>query len=281
MPARPEQKISFCRAADGVRLAYATVGQGPFLVKTGGFLGHLELDWKNWGHIWATLANDRTLLRYDARGNGLSDWDAGEISLDAWVRDLETVVDAAGIDRFPLVGFSQGCAVSVAYAARHPDRVSHLILYGGFALGVLKRAISRNARDRLLALRTLMRTEWDTDNPSFRQMMTAQFMPEASKEQVEAFNELLRNVCTPDCAIRYYGATDQMDVRDLLAKISVPTLVMHAREDGVQPVEEGRKLAAGIPGARFVTFPGKNHIFTEDEPAAARFNEEIELFLRG
>jgi pimeloyl-ACP methyl ester carboxylesterase len=137
-----QQEINYCRAHDGVRLAYATAGSGPPLVKSANWMNHLEYDWESpvWRHVVCGLAKDHTLIRYDARGNGMSDWDVGEVSLDAWVSDLETVVDVVGIERFPLLGISQGCAVSIAYAARHPERVSHLVLYGGFASGRRKRS---------------------------------------------------------------------------------------------------------------------------------------------
>jgi class 3 adenylate cyclase len=154
------QEIAYCRARDGVRLAYAKAGQGPPLVKAPNWLNHLEYDWQSpvWRHILRGLAADRTLIRYDARGSGLSDWEVGELSLDAWVSDLETVVATIGIKPFPLLGISQGCAISIAYAVRHPERVSHLVLYGGFALGAGKR--SPAAREKLKAMATLMGLEW-------------------------------------------------------------------------------------------------------------------------
>src|SRR5205085_8443802 len=151
-PANFHQEIRYCRARDGVRLAYAIVGKGPPFVKTANWLNHLEHDWRSplWRHILRGLASEYTLIRADARGNGLSDWEVEEISLDLWVSDLETLVEQVGLRRFPLLGVSQGCAISIAYAARHPDRVSHLVLYGGFALGANKR--SQAAREKLKAM---------------------------------------------------------------------------------------------------------------------------------
>ena len=179
-----KQEIRYCKAPDGVRLAYATVGKGPPMLRSAHWLGHLEYDWELpiARHFLLGLAKNHTLIRYDARGNGLSDWDVGEISLDAWVSDMETVADAAGLDRFPLLGVSQGCAVSIAYAVRHPERVSHLILYGGFAVGTNKRPnVTAADRERFAAMQTLVRQGWGADNPAFRQIFTSLMMPAATK----------------------------------------------------------------------------------------------------
>lgn len=274
-----QQEISFCRTPDGVRLAWAKVGQGPPLVKAANWMNHLEYDWESpvWHYLFEALASDYTLIRYDARGNGLSDWEVEDISLDAWVSDLETVVDAADIARFPLLGMSQGCAISIAYAVRHPDRVSHLILYGGYALGGLKRSPAEKQKREAMA--TLMRLGWGTDDPTFRQLFTSQFIPEGTKEQFDYFNELQRRTTSPEGAVRYFRTVGAIDVRHLLPRVTVPTLVMHVRGDRVQPIEVGREIAAGIPGARFVSLPGQNHMFLQHEPAADRFFEEVALFL--
>ena len=191
------QEIKYCRAPDGVRLAYAIAGSGPTLVKTANWMNHLEYDWESpvWRHVFRGLAREHTLIRYDARGNGMSDWDVDELSVDAWVSDLETVVDAAGVARFPLLGISQGCAVSVAYAVRHPERVSHLVLYGGFALGGKKRAPAE--REKRNAMMTLMRLGWGADSPVFRQMFTGLFIPGGTHEQADFFNELQRRTTSP------------------------------------------------------------------------------------
>ena len=282
-PERSEaaQTIKYCRAPDGVRLAYAISGSGPFLVKTGNWMNHLEYDWESpiWRHVFRGLSYDHTLVRYDARGNGMSDWDVDTLSLDAWVTDLETVVDAAGVERFPLLGISQGGAVAIAYAVRRPERVSHLILYGAFALGGMKRAPAEKKMRE--AMSTLMRFGWGADNPSFRQMFTARFIPEGTHEQADHFNELQRKTTSSECAARYFDVANNIDITNLLSKVQTPTLVMHVRDDLIVPFEAGRQLAAGIPGARFVALPGRNHLFLEDEPASARFFEEVSLFLRG
>jgi pimeloyl-ACP methyl ester carboxylesterase len=273
------QEIRYCRAPDGVRLAYAIVGKGPLLVKTANWFNHLEYDWKSpiWRYILGGLASDHTLIRYDTRGSGMSDWEVEELSLDAWVRDLETVVDAIGIDRFPLLGISQGCAISIAYAVKHPNRVSHLVLYGGFALGGGKR--SPDAREKQKAMATLMRLEWGADNPTIRQMFTTQFWPDCSKELADSINEHQRLTTSSECAARYLETVAEIDVTELLPKVTVPTLVMHRRGDLRQPIEEGRRMASGIRGARFIALEGRNHVPLEGEAAAHRWLEEIRLFL--
>jgi class 3 adenylate cyclase/pimeloyl-ACP methyl ester carboxylesterase len=281
-PGKTELKVEYCRAPDGVRLAYALAGQGPPLVKTANWMNHVELDWSSSiiRHLFLALARDFTLLRYDARGNGLSDWDVGDLSLDTWVTDLETVVDAAGLDRFPLFAMSQGCAISVAFAVRHPQRVSHLILYGGFARGAYKRATNELELQKAKALGTLIRTGWGDDSPVFRQLFSSLFMPGGTKEQLEKFAERQRVTTSPECAYRYFETTRNLDVTDLLPKVTVPTLVMHARGDQVQPFEAGRELAAGIPGARFVALQGQNHFLLENDPVSERVIEEIRLFVK-
>jgi class 3 adenylate cyclase/pimeloyl-ACP methyl ester carboxylesterase len=273
------QEIHYCRAPDGVRLAYAISGQGPPLVKTANWLNHLEYDWQNpiWHHFLTGLSKDRTLIRYDARGNGLSDWDVAEISFEAWVSDLETVIEAANLKQFPLLGISQGCAISIAYAARHPERVSRLILLGGFALGASKRSPQEAAKRKALA--TLMRLEWGANNPAIRQLFAAALMPDATKEQADTFNELQRRTTSAECAARYFETTAEFDVTGLLPQVRAPTLVMHARGDAQIPMEVGRQLAAGIPGAKFVALQGNNHILLEQDQATERFFEEIKLFL--
>lgn len=265
-----------------MRLAYSIVGRGPPLVKSANWLNHLELDWELplYRHLLLRLAKANTLIRYDARGNGLSDWDANEISLEAWVSDLEAVVDAAGLSRFPLFGFSQGCAVSIAYAVRHPERVSRLILLGGFATGRLKRSTTTDAdRDRYKATATLMRLGWAADDPTFRQLLTSQLAPTATTEQSQAFNELQRKCTSPDCAVRYYETVSNFDIRALLPKVSVPTLILHARDDLMVPIDESRQLAANIAGAKFVSLPGKNHLLLENDPGMPQFFEEVSVFL--
>ncbi|MGH7366561.1 MAG: alpha/beta fold hydrolase [Candidatus Rokuibacteriota bacterium] len=278
-----KQEIHFCTAPDGVQLAYSMVGQGPPLMKTGNWMTHLEFDLESpiWRHLYRELARDHTLIRYDSRGNGLSDRTVEDISFDALVRDLETVVEAARVERFALFGISQGCAISIAYAARHPERVSHLVLYGGFALGWNRRARSAAEKEEDAAMLTLMRVGWGKENPAFRQLFTSQFIPGGTKEQADWFNELQRTTVSGEMAARISTAGGETDVTALLPQVSVPTLVLHARDDARVPFEAGRRMAAGIPGARFVALPGRNHLFLETEPAFSQFLEQTRAFLAG
>jgi len=276
-----KQEIRFCTAPDGVQLAYSMVGQGPPLMKTGNWMTHLEFDLESpiWRHLYRELAKDHTLVRYDARGNGLSDRTVDTISFDAFVSDLEAVVDAMGIPRFALLGISQGCAISIAYAVRYPERVSHLILYGGFAVGSNRLARSAAQKEEDDALLTLTRLGWGKENPAFRQLFTSQFMPGGTQEQADWFNELQRTTVSAEVAARIVEANADTDVTALLPRVKVPTLVLHARGDARVPFESGRRMAAGIPGARFVTLPGRNHLFLESEPAFGQFLEHTRTFL--
>jgi DNA-binding winged helix-turn-helix (wHTH) protein/pimeloyl-ACP methyl ester carboxylesterase len=280
-PAPLQQEIHFCTASDGVRIAYAEVGQGPPLIKTANWLNHLEYDWESpiWSPLLHELAATNRFIRYDARGNGLSDWDVDDISFEAFVHDLETLVDAIGIERFPLFGISQGCAVSIAYAVRHPHRVSHLVLYGGYSRGRRKRGSQREI-DQGDAVITLMREGWGQESPEFRMIFTSRFLPGGTAEQMQWYNDLQRKTTSPENAIRTRLAMDNIDVSDLLAQVRVPTLVLHCRDDAAAPFEEGRRMAAGIPGARFVALEGRNHVILNTDPAWRRFIEEITGFLQ-
>ncbi|MDP6572332.1 MAG: alpha/beta fold hydrolase [Rhodospirillales bacterium] len=278
--AAPQQEIRFCTAADGVGIAYATVGQGPPLVKAPNWMNHLEYDWQSpvWRHVFAGLAKDNLLVRHDQRGTGLSDWEVEDVSFEAFVRDLETVVDAAGFERFALLGISQGCSVAIDYAVRHPDRVTHLVFYGGYMRGRLKRGSPTNVEQEE-ALTTLLRVGWGQDNPAFRQIFTTQFIPDGTPKQIQWFNDLMRMTVSPENAVRLRHTMNEIDVGRLAAEVAVPTLVLHARDDAVVPFEEGRRMAATIPGARFVALEGRNHLILEDEPAWPRFLEEVRGFL--
>ena len=270
----------FCTASDGVRIAYAAVGKGPPLVKAANWLNHLEYDWQSpiWSHLLRAIAARYRLIRYDERGNGLSDWDVGDISFEAFVRDLESVVDANGLKRFPLLGISQGCAVSIAYAVRHPERVSQLVLYGGYARGRCRRG-QQGEVEQADALLTLMRQGWGQENPAFRQIFTSLFIPDATPEQAHWFNDLQRMTTSPENAVRIRRTLDEIDVVGLLPDVRVPTLVLHCRNDAVQPFEEGRRMAAGIPGSHFVALEGSNHLILEHEPAWPRLLDEVTRFL--
>lgn len=275
-----DQDVRFCTSPDGVQIAYALVGSGPPLVKAPNWMSHLEYDWKSpvWRHLMQALARDHTLIRFDQRGNGLSDWQVDDISFDRFVQDLETVVDAVGLDRFPLLGFSQGCATSIAYVVRNPERVSALVLYGGYSRGP-KRVGSEAEAEQADAYVTMIRHGWGQDNPSFRQLFTSAFMPDATPDQVNWFNELQRISAAPEVAARIQTANNNIDVSELLPQVHVPTLVLHVRDDGIVPFEAGRRLAASIPNARFVSLEGRNHLMLEDEPAWTRFVSEVQNFL--
>ena len=277
------QAIRFCTASDGVRLAYATTGRGPPLVKAANWLTHVEFDWQT--PIWRSwideLARNNTYVRYDTRGCGLSDRDPPEVSFEAWVRDLESVVDAAKLDRFALLGMSQGAATAIAYAVRHPERVSHLILYGGFARGRLKRGLGEKAIEELLLYCKLAQIGWGTDDAAFRQFFTSQFMPDGTAEQFAAFNELQRVSASPEQAVKSFQVASQVDVSELASRVACPALVVHARGDRRVPFEEGRLLASLIPNARFVPLESRNHVLFEDEAAFRLFSEELATFLRG
>jgi pimeloyl-ACP methyl ester carboxylesterase/DNA-binding CsgD family transcriptional regulator len=275
-----EQQIRFATAG-GVRIAYATVGNGPPLVKAANYLTHLQHDWNGpvWHHWLRGLARHHTLVRYDERGCGLSDRDVAEFSIDAWVRDLEAVVDALDLERFPLLGISQGAAVSVAYAVRHPDRVSHLVLYGGYARGRFHRGLSGEERLQAETMLNVIRVGWGRQNPAFRQLFTTMLIPDGTEEQMRSLNELARMSATPDNAAAMEEAFYDIDVTDLAARVTAPTLVLHARHDDAIPFEEGRLLAALIPEARFVPLDSRNHVLLADEPAWQRFLAEIEAFL--
>ena len=274
------QVIHFCTTPDGVRIAHAEVGTGPTLVKAANYLSHLEYDWESpvWSPFLHGLADRYRVIRYDARGNGLSDWNVEDFSFEAFIRDLEAVVDSNKAQRFALFGISQGCAISVAYAVRHPERVSHLVLYGGYARGRLRR--SPKEVEHAAALLTLMRDGWGQDNPAFRQIFTSLFIPGGTPEQTNWWNELQRRTTSPENAVSMRRAWDDIDISNLLPHVKAPTLVLHSREDAVQPFDEGRRLAAGIPNARFVALEGRNHVILQSDPSWTRFFEEIDDFVK-
>ena len=276
----PNQKIQFCRAHDGVRIAYAMSGTGPPLVKPANWLTQLEYDWNSpvWRHWLNALGREHTLIRYDERGCGLSDHDVADVSFEAWVRDLEAVADAERLDRFPILGISQGCAVAIAYAVRHPERVSKLVLYGGYAVGRNQWRVLPQQELEAALLRNMMRIGWGLDNPAFRQVWGNLFVPDGTPEQHRWFDDLTRTMPMEN-ALRIVELTHYIDVREQAAAVHVPTLVLHARGDAAVPFEMGRRLAALIPGARFVSLDSRNHVLLEHEPAWAHFVQEVSAFL--
>ena len=280
---RSAQRVRFVHGHDGACLAWATAGRedGPPLVKAANWLSHLELDWQ--APIWSPLLRDlalrHNLLRYDERGCGLSDWDVPDISFDTFVTDLETVVDAAGVERFALLGISQGAAVSIEYAARHPDRVSKLVLFGGYAAGWRCMASPQEVRERE-AVMVLTEAGWGRDDPAYRHLFTQSFMPGATAEELSWFNEFQRRTTSPGNAVRFLEAFSRIDVRHRLSGLRVPTLVIHSRGDRRIPLATGRALAAAIPGAQFASVDSPNHLLLGREPAAEQFLSVVRDFLR-
>jgi pimeloyl-ACP methyl ester carboxylesterase/DNA-binding SARP family transcriptional activator len=275
----PGEEVRYCTTREGVRLAYAMSGTGPPIVKAANWMSHLRFDWESpvWRHWVAGLSERNCLVRYDERANGLSDWEVSDLSFEAMVADLESIADASGLRRFCLLGVSQGCAISIAYAVRHPERVSGLILYGGYARGWRRRGDVVDAARRE-GLASAMLQGWGQQDPSFRQLFTQLFVPAADQDAMNWFNELQRQSVSPENAVRLQDEFSRIDVTDLLAEVTVPTLVLHGVGDAVVPFAEGKLLAEGIPGARFVPLLTHNHIMLADEPAFATFLSEARAF---
>lgn len=275
------QQIRFTRSHDGARLAWAASGHGPLLVKAATWLSHLEHDWESpvWRHQLQALSERYRLVRYDERGCGLSDWQVPELTFDSWLRDLETVVDAVGAERFALLGISQGASIAVAYAVRHPERVTHLVLQGGYARGRLVRSQTPQQAEEAEVMCRLAEIGWGKSDPSFRQFFTTQFIPGGTAEQHDWFNELERISTSPANAANFMRAFNTIDVTALLPQVSCPTLVLHSTRDVRVPFAEGRLMASAIPGAQFVPIDSGNHLLLEHEPGWARALEAIEGFL--
>jgi pimeloyl-ACP methyl ester carboxylesterase/DNA-binding CsgD family transcriptional regulator len=279
MSLKTRQTVRYARASDGVRLAWAESGSGAPLVKAATWLTHLEYDVESpvWRHWTKFLGDHFRYIRYDERACGMSDWDVRDLSLERRVTDLETVVDAAGVtEPFTLLGISQGAAISIAYAARHPERVGRLVLCGGYARGALRRNDADAARifEAIVNLAPL----WGSDNPAFRQVFTSRFIPGGTDEQLRWFNDLCRKSTSPEMAPALLRARAETDVMALLARVRTPTLVLHGREDAVAPLAEGRTLATEIAGAQFVELDSRNHVLLEHEEAWARFQEAVLAF---
>jgi pimeloyl-ACP methyl ester carboxylesterase len=269
--------VQFCRTSDGVRIAYAATGDGPPLVWASNCLAY---SWKSpiWRHWTEEFAKDHTFVDYDERGSGLSDWDNVTFSLDSFVRDLEAVVDALGLDRFVLIGSSKGGPTSIAYAARHPERVSQLVLYGTFVEGWRVRGDPAEI-ERREAIITLTRQGWSQDNPAFRQILTSLLLPDATLDEMGWLNDLQRVSASAENAARLQQSLGNFNLRNLLSDITAPTLVLHCRDDATVPFEQGRMIASLIPGARLVALDSRNHILLPRDPAWGRFVSEVRQFL--
>ena len=274
------QEIRFCASHDGARIAYATSGAGSPLVKAANWLSHLEFDVSSpvWLHLLHELSRRNTLVRYDGRGCGLSDWNV-ELSFGAWVSDLEAVVEANCSERFPLLGISQGASIAIAYAVRHPERVSQLVVHGGYARGRLRWSGSTNRREEAETMIKLAELGWGQQNPAFRQFFTTQFIPDGTPEQHQWFNELERISTSPLNAARFMRVLSEIDVVSLLPRVQCPTLVLHSVRDARVPFDEGRLIAGMIPNARFVPLESNNHLLLESEPAWSRWKAELRAFL--
>jgi len=259
----------------------AAIGRGPPLLRTAHWLSHVEHDARSpvWTHWLEELSRDHAYIRYDQRGCGLSDRSPPSMSFESWIDDLEAVVAAQGLKKFQLFGMSQGGAIAIAYAARHPEKVSHLVLFGAYARGALRRNITEQQREEAETLVKLIRLGWGRDNPAFRQVFTSQFIPDGTREQHQWFNDLERISASPENAAAIVETLYQLDVSPEAASLRVPTLVMHSRNDARVPFEEGRQLAALIPSARFVPLEGRNHVLLPGEPAWAHFLGEFRAFL--
>jgi pimeloyl-ACP methyl ester carboxylesterase/DNA-binding winged helix-turn-helix (wHTH) protein len=280
IPRRGRQEIRYCMTSDDVRLAYASIGAGPPLVKASNWLTHLDLEWESpiWRHWWGELSRYHRVIRYDERGNGMSQREVPHVSFETWVQDLETVVDVVGLERFALLGISRGGAIAIAYTVRHPERVSHLVLYGAFAAGLNYSGAPKDINARR-ALIDLTRLGWGLHNPAFCRVFTCRFIPTATPEHEQWFDDLQRISTSPENAARLMEIDDKIDVRDLLPLVRVPTLVVHCDREKAVPAECGRQIAAAIPGARYVSLSSANHLILEEEPAWKIFLEELGDFL--
>ena len=275
-----QSPVRYCLSSDGVSIAHAQVGSGGPLVLAGSWMTHLEWDWDNpgWGHHLSHLAKDFTLIRYDQRGNGMSICDEADISFAGMVDDLRSVIDCYDYEKVAIFGPSQAASVSIAYAREYPERVSHLILYGGYARGRRRRG-NAEAEAESKALVTMIRQGWGRDNPASRQLLTSFLMPDASREEVAWFNDF-QKACGPgENLARFREVFDEMDVAHLVAGVEVPTLVVHCVEDSVAPLSEGKFLASRIPGAQFVTLNSRSHMLLENDPEFPRFLRSLRDFL--
>jgi pimeloyl-ACP methyl ester carboxylesterase len=274
------QEITFCQTHDGANLAIATVGQGLPLVRATTWLNHVEYEWQNplRAPLLHFLSDRFRLIRYDGRGNGLSDRNVADISFATFEEDLDAVVNALRLRSYALLGVSQGAAIVIAHAVRHPERVTKIVIHGGYALGRNRRGSSKE-RETAQAYITLMRHGWGDEHSAFLRSFTSMYLPGASTEQVNWYADLQRRATSADNAVRLRAACDEIDVVDLLPKVSAPTLVLHCRHDSVVPFDEGRRIAASIPNAKFVSLESENHVLVPDEPAWPKFIDEIEAFL--
>ena len=272
-----KQHVRYVTTSDGINVAWSELGHGLPLVKAATWLTHLQYDLQSpiWAHWIEFLGEHFRYIRYDERGCGMSDRRIPDLQAAHWVDDLEAVIETARIDRpFALLGISQGAATAVRYAVKHPRRVSHLILYGGYAVGG-NRSDDPRRRDVYRAVMEVVRLGWGSENPAFRQLFTSRFVPDGSQTQLDWFNELCRRTTSTENAAALLAARGDVDVRDCLQHVRTPTLVLHATHDQVAPLEQGRYLASNIPGAEFVALDSRNHILLVHEPAWNDFRSAL------
>jgi len=276
-----EQRIRFCLSPDGTRIAYATAGTGPPLVKVPNWLRHLEFDWQSpvWRHCWTELARHYPLVRADLRGGGLADWNVAALARQTRRQDLETGINARDLERFARLALAGGGPGAIADAVRHPAQVSQLVRYGSAARGRLTRELTPDQREAVETFRRVIQIGWGNATPAFRQVSTTLFIPAGTPAQLDWFNDLQRSATFPGIAVRIVMADWLDDVGDLASQVAVPTLVLHAQGDAVVPFEAGRRLAALIPGAQFVPRASTNHVLLEHEPAGQHFLAAIGSFI--
>jgi pimeloyl-ACP methyl ester carboxylesterase len=275
-----KQRVQFCASADGTQIAWASVGEGPAVLKAPNWMNHIEFEWTSpiWAPFLSEFARTSRLIHFDQRGNGLSDWDVERISADAMIEDMEAVVAAAGLERFALFGLSQGAGFSVRYAARHPERVSCLILFGGYMRGRRHRNDPDDKKYQDMAT-MMIREGWGSPNPVYRQFFTSGFIPDVPQDIQNSWDEMQRISTNARNAIRIFEMNADIDMVEIARQIRVPTLVLHMTGDRVAPVAEGRLTARLIPGAQFVELPGNDHVALEGHPCFDMFFDEVRAFL--
>ena len=276
-----KQEIRFCRSHDGTRIAYATSGSGPPLLYVANWLTHLKLDWNSplWSHWFRELSRGRTLVRFDARGNGLSDRVVDELSVDAWAQDLAAVADDLGLERFPILGFCQGGATAITYAVRWPERVSRLVLHNSYVNGAFTEEATAAEKREAELLAEMIAIGWGQEASAFRQLFANLMIPGGSMEQVRWYAKLQQRTVSRELAVRLWRAFHAIDMRRLGPRVTVPALILHVQGNKLVDFDEGRRLASLIPDARFVPLAGQNHILLEDEPAWRHFLTEVRDFL--
>lgn len=275
-----KQRVQFTRSADGTQIAWASIGEGTPVLKAPNYLNHIEYEWATpiWGPFLAEFARGNRLVRFDQRGNGLSDWEVDRISPDAMIEDMEAVVQAAGLDRFALFGISQGAAFSLRYAARHPERVSCILLYGGYVLGRLMRG-DPEAEKHFHAATMMIQQGWGSTNPVYRHFFTSSYIPDAPSASQGTFDELQRISGNAENVARIWDMNSRLDSSEVARQVQAPTLVLHNRGDRMVPIEQGRTVARLVPNAQFVELPGNNHVALDGTPEFEQFFEEVRTFL--